>query len=265
MIVTMRDKKLFEKIYTHAVMTTRQVAENCFIDVSLSTVLRRLRKLEHAGFIKRVPGLSTYEMCWVLTEKAATLISDKPPKWRQSRFLLEHDTKLTALRMSLEKSGLARSWIAEHEIRSKVAAQYGRDGSKNKLVPDGIIGVKIDDVNESIALELELTAKSKSRYEHNFYQYQHKRSLFGVWYLTPTLQLAKHIECVWQKEVRKDCAPLFYWSLADEVILNPLSAMIFSGSRSWSLPELFQAKTTFQGAHTPAQRVSRDFEKKEVS
>lgn len=170
MILTKRDKVLFEKLNNYAVMTTRQVAKAVFPDIQLTTTLRRLRKLEKQTFIKRNVGLSTYEHSWTLTEKAAKLVSDRPPKWHQSRFLLEHDTKLTALRLSLEETGIVQSWIPEHEIRFKVASKHGIDRTKDKLIPDGIMGIEWQNKKESLAIELELHGKNSRRYLRNFYE-----------------------------------------------------------------------------------------------
>ena len=218
MILTNRDKVLFEKLFCFAVMTTRQIGKTVFENIQLTTVLRRLRKLEKHGFVRRYAGINTYECAWILTEKSALMLSDRPPKWRQSRALIEHDTTLTSLRMALEGVGISRSWIPEHEIRMKVAAKYGPESVKNRLIPDGIMGVQWQDFKESVAIELELHSKNATRYRDNFYDYKRKSNLLGVWYLTPTETLGRHIEKLWRHIVPADLRPIFYWSVIDEVL-----------------------------------------------
>ncbi len=240
MIVTQRDKALFEKLHSYAVMTTRQVANTVFPGIELTTTLRRLRKLERDNFIKRNTGLSTYEHSWTLTEKGAKLVSDRPPRWQQSRYLLEHDTKLTALRLALESAGVAQSWIPEHEIRFKVASRHGLEVAKDKLIPDGIMGVDWQGSKESIAIEVELHGKNSRRYFRNFHQYKYKQNILGVWYLTPTPTLARTIEKLWIREVGMNRKPFFYWSLIDEVIEKPLEAIVRSGKDRNALPLIWR-------------------------
>ncbi len=262
MVLTDRDKVLLEKLFSYAVMTTRQITKVVFADIQLTTVLRRLRKLEKHGYVRRYAGINTYECAWMLTERSALMLSDRPPKWHQSRTLIEHDTTLTALRMSLEEAGIARSWIPEHEIRAKVAARHGVESVKNRLIPDGIMGVQWQDFKESIAIELELHSKNASRYRNNFHDYKYKSSLLGVWYLTPTASLARHIEKLWRKEVSADRKPFFYWSLIDEVLEKTLNAEIHFNEQTQLLSNTWIPRIDESIAHTPAQCLSREVERK---
>ena len=239
MILTQRDKVLFHKLNSYAVMTTRQVAGSVFPDIRLTTTLRRLRKLENHAFLKRNVGLSTYEHSWTLTEKGSKLISDHPPKRHQSRFLLEHDTKLTAIRLSLEKVGIVQSWIPEHEIRFKVASKFGPERTREKLIPDGILGTDFRGTKESFAIELELHRKHSRRYLRNFYEYKQKQNIRGVWYLTSTPMLARQIEKLWQKEVGTIQRPYFFWSIVDDIIENPRNAAIHSNGKTARLIDVF--------------------------
>lgn len=258
MILTARDKVLFEKLHNYAVMTTRQVAQIVFSDIQLSTTLRRLRKLEKHGFVKRSVGLSTYEHSWTLTEKSMKLVSDHPTRPNQSRFLLEHDTKLTALRLALENIGVVRSWVPEHEIRFKVAAKHGLSRTKDKLIPDGIMGVEWQKANESLAIELELHGKSARRYLRNFDEYQRKQSILGVWYLTSTPTLARHIEKLWNKTKSAYQKPNFYWSLVDDVIERPKTAVVYQNQKSAPIIQIWKPTLPTQSAQRDAQSLGRD-------
>jgi DNA-binding PadR family transcriptional regulator len=264
MILTNRDKNLFEKLNSYAVMTTRQVAKTVFPDIQLTTILRRLRKLEKQDFIKRNVGLSTYEHSWTLTEKGAKLVSDRPPRWHQSRFLLEHDTKLTALRISLEAAGIAQSWVPEHEIRFKVASKHGVERAKEKLIPDGIMGIEWQNAKESLAIELELHSKHSRRYMRNFHEYKYKQNILGVWYLTSTPMLARMIEKLWLKQIGANQKPFFYWSLVDEVIENPLKALVHSNGKSAPLAKIWLPKIAKSDAHTLAHPMSKQTERKDL-
>ncbi len=258
MVLTQRDKVLFEKLLSYAVMTTRQVARTVFPDVQLTTVLRRLRKLEKQMYIRRNPGLETYEQAWTLTEKGSTVVSNLPPKWHQSRYLLEHDTKLTAVRLALESIRAVQSWVPEHEIRYRVAAKHGVERAKDRLIPDGIMGVEWQGVKESLAIELELHGKNSRRYRHNFYEYRTKENILGVWYLTSTPSLAKQIEKLWYIDKRNDARPVFFWSLVDDVIEDPANSLVHFSGQSQPLTKLWMP------AHSPAQWVGSRRNEQEV-
>jgi DNA-binding Lrp family transcriptional regulator len=251
-----RDRILFEKLNYYGVMTTSQIAEVVFIGITLSTVLRRLRKLENADFLKRNFGLVSHELAWILTEKSARLVSNHLPKHRQSRFNVVHDTKLTDVRLALESSGLVRSWVAEHEIRHKVYQNYGVKRAGEKLIPDGLLGVLWHEVNENIAVELELTGKSSGRYKQIFRQYKYKESLIGVWYLVPTNTLGRQLKTVWQDVVKADSRPYFFWSLVDDVINNKENALIHLSGNSKTLGDAWSCNKPSAPAHVGAHHVS---------
>lgn len=52
--------------------------------------------------------------------------------------------------------------IPEHEIRSKVYKKFGLRDAKNKLIPDGLMGVEVNEKKVSVAIELELVGGSQS-------------------------------------------------------------------------------------------------------
>jgi hypothetical protein len=256
MLIMDRDKILFQKLHTHAVMTTKQIGAVVFPGVDLKTVLRRLGKLEEQSYIERIEGLPTYQRVWVLTHKGSYMVSDKPPRNRQSRFQLEHDVKLTALRLRLEEHGISKFWIPEHEIRAKVCAKEGIERAKKKVIPDGIMGVEYKDLKESVAIELELHSKNSKRYRRTFWDYRNKRNLFAVWYLTPTKELAKHIEKLWQKENDGTSKPHFFWSVAEDVVMNGKNAEINQREHKIKIHQIWKGGVPNKGADTPADRVS---------
>lgn len=256
MLIMERDKILFQKLHKYAVMTTKQVGATVFPNVDVKTVLRRLGKLENENYIERIEGLSNYHRVWLLTPKGSLLVSDRPPRRRQSRFQLEHDVMLTALRLKLEEYEIAKVWHPEHEIRAKVAAQYGIEAMKRKTIPDGIMGLEASGFKESVAIELELHSKNAKRYRRTFYDYGSKSELYAVWYLTPTKELAKHIEKLWLRENGKIARPKFLWSLANDVLLNGANATIHSQNTSKPISEVWSGKIPNLPADTPADRVS---------
>ena len=121
MKLTQRDLRLFNLMATMAVLTSAQLQRTVFSGIAVTTVLRRLRKLEKEKYVQRIEGLPNYEIAWTLTQKGADVIGYGNPKRNFHRLSLVHDVKLSDLRLTLEVHGIARSWIPEHEIRSMMA------------------------------------------------------------------------------------------------------------------------------------------------
>lgn len=113
MLLTKRDLEIFKIISRCAILTTSQLSKTVFRGIATTTVLRRLRKLEKAKFIKRIEGLANYEKAWTLTSKGAQAIGYLNPKRHFQRLSLGHDVKLSELRLVLEDAGIARSWFVE--------------------------------------------------------------------------------------------------------------------------------------------------------
>jgi hypothetical protein len=228
MILMDRDKILFETLLNYPVMTTKQVGAKVFPGVQLKTVLKRLGKLEANGYLEKIEGLPTYDRAWMLAAKGALIVSDRLPKRRVSRFLLEHEVKLVDLRISLEDAGIAHHWIPEHEIRSSAAARYGLRNMKHRTIPDAIMVVNHRGVMKSVALELELSGKNIRRYQRTFTDYALQSEISAVWYVTESSRLAKRLEKIWNSINGKNSRVRFIWSEAHDIIKNGSEAKIFS-------------------------------------
>ena len=233
---------MFFKLQSYAVLRTRQLAAMVFAGVNLATVLRRLRKLEGEGYIKRMLRLEGYEIAWSVTLKGSLLVGNRPLKRNFRTDTIDHDLKLTDLRISLEGCGIAQSWIPEHEIRSKVARKHGLRRAKERIIPDGLMGVSYRGAKESVAIELELNFKNSGRYHRSFSQYQTKDSLWGVWYLVHSEGLGKAVEREWKGVSKYGGGIKFMWSMADEVLKEPLSGKVFSGEQTHAVSEIWTAQ-----------------------
>ena len=242
MVLTKRDTILFSKLQSYGLLRTSQIGEVVFSGVNLATVLRRLRKLESMGYIKRELKLESYEIAWSLTNKGGSAIGNLPIKRHFRMDTIDHDLKLTDLRLLLEGNELAHSWISEHEIRSSVAKKRGLRELKHRVVPDGLMGVNYKGSKESVAVELELQWKNSSRYKKIFEQYRMKDSIWAVWYLVPTSGLGNAIERAWDGILYRGSQPKLLWSLVDEVLNEGKNARCFYAGKSYQLCDIWWPK-----------------------
>lgn len=252
MMMTARDRLLLLKIQSFGMLSTSQVNEIFFPEVARTTVLRRLRILEERNLLKRLLGLESQEVLWILTEKGAGHIGTLTPKRNWSKNLLDHDHRLVKLRLLMECIGVARSWKPEHEIRSIIFRQTGHRRMSEKLVPDGLMGVEVKGKMESVAVELELTIKSSARYDETFRKYSGKESISAIWFITETDGASNHIYRRWKKAKGLYRVPELHLTLLDEVMTDPLKARLMGESCN-RIGELWTPRLT---AHSPAQGVS---------
>jgi hypothetical protein len=252
--MTKRDSALIKKIAEIGMLSTKQIGEFFFKGVDIRTVLRRLRKLEAANLLRRMIGLDTKECLWMVTASGAESSSVEIFKTKWSKNMVEHDYKLISLRLLLEGAGIAHSWIPEHEIRSQVFRKYGMKETKNKLIPDGLIGVLVNKKMESVAIELELTLKDKRRYRNIFNQYQDKKNLHAVWYIVPSNSILKSLKENWKKNYSSYSGIRAYFSLLSDLMKNPLEAKVIGSNSVYKVSELFFPKEVLP-AHRPAHDV----------
>lgn len=255
MILTSRDQALLASLQSYGLLTTRLIKARHFSDIAMTTVLRRLRILEEAGYIQRISGLDFGQNAWSLTVKSAEAFHPKAVKVHFPRFILEHDLKLMALRLRLEESGLVHSWRPEHEIRSIVAERHGIKTMSDRTIPDGLMGIENEGQKESVAVELELSSKNQERYRSIFWDYADKDSLWGLWYVVKKKGIATQLLTARKNGYQR--GPYFLWSELDDVMKDPLQAMIYSGKRRFKISEIWTPKT----AHSPAHPMSRQIEK----
>lgn len=256
MNLTNRDLEIFKLMTKTTILTTAQLKKYVFQGVAVTTILRRLRKLEKEKFIERTEGLPNHELAWHLTLKGADAVGYVNPKRYFHRLSLVHDVKLTGLRLTLESSRIAHSWLPEHEIRSAMARKHGVKRMQSQSVPDGIMGIKYNSVMESVLVELELHYKNKSRYQNIFQSYQWKKNVKAIWYLVPSESLGRHLEKLWLKYVGK-VGPWFLWSLVDDVLENHGQATLHYFDKSFEIGKLFEPREEQSlPAHTSGSGVS---------
>lgn len=240
MRLTNRDLEIFKLISKTAILTTKQIKNAVFTGVAIATVLRRLRKLERAKFIVHVEGLPNHERAWALTLKGANTVGYANPKRYFHRLNLVHDVKLADLRLTLEDHRIAHAWTPEHEIRSSMARKHGVKQMKNEAVPDGIMVAYINEVMESVVVELELHYKNQDRYKTTFESYKWKKNIKAVWYLVPSISLGRHLEKLWVKGGKY--GPWFFWSLVDDVLKDIGQAQLNHYGEIFLVEDVFRRK-----------------------
>lgn len=255
-MVTARDIELFRTLSRYGMLSTKQAGQIVFNSIASTTVLRRLRLLESGHYVKRVLGLPSQDILWALADRGAKLAEVELPKRRWSKNTLDHDFKLVSLRLALEASGVSHNWTPEHLIRSNVFKKNGFRSAKEKLIPDGLMGIEIGGYRQSVAIEVELERKSIKRYEQIFRRYSGKPDLHAIWYLAPEKGILNLVYRTWRQNKSLYQLPTLYVSYLDEVMKDPLQARLQGEEAPKLIGTTWTPKRIEMPAHSPAQGVS---------
>lgn len=261
LMITKRDIALFKMLSNYGMLSTKQVGELVFNSIATTTVCRRLRLLETSSYVKRIRSSDSQDYLWLLEDRGAKLAEVEIPKRRWSKNMLPHDFKLLALRLALEGSGVAHSWTPEHEIRSLIFKKNGFRAAKEKLIPDGFMGVGVGGYTQSVAVELELERKSIKRYEEIFRRYAGKPDLHAIWYLAADKAIVNLVYKIWSKTKSVYRVPKLYVSFFDEVMKDPLNARLLGEEAPKLIGKAWTSKKIETPAHSAAQGVSTQSEK----
>lgn len=177
MIIQDRDIEIIKWINSYGFATAGQIQRK--MSVGESTAYIRIKKLVDGGYLARERILHGSARVHKPTNKAIRLACDDLPPVKQiSLPSYKHDQALTDLALSLERQHRG-VFTPERRIRHALGENsIGRAGR----IPDGIF--ESDSHHKPIAIELELSVKSKQRLKNIFNSYMSNLDYAQVWYFT---------------------------------------------------------------------------------
>ncbi|MGZ3717644.1 MAG: hypothetical protein ACXWR1_04990 [Bdellovibrionota bacterium] len=214
MQLTSRDKTLIRLLCRHNLLSTKQIQERVFAQLELTTVMRRLRKLQAGGFIVRLGMLPCRTWVWGNSQLSNELFTGFASSSRTNLHTLHHDTQLSEVRLLLEEITRVDDWldirhIARDAMPPPFSADY-RSGTYNfakgdaTLVPDAMfIGWKRSQPF-TCALELELSIKAAARYRRIFSSYSYRKTPEAVLYVVENDQIRHAIDANAQYDMRRE-------------------------------------------------------------
>ena len=219
---TKRDFFLLERLDSFGILSTQQIRELIFNGINTRTVLRRLRLLKKEGWLFSSEGLPNGGLVWVLTKKGALLFNSEGETRPINRNTLQHDITVSSLRIQLERLNLAEGWISEHILKkqaTKSLFSWEKSIYQAKYpptVPDGLFITRSHQGEmRAVALEMELTLKSKIRYKKIFSQYEKKKDLWCVWYVVLNKSVGETLFELWHKYIFWSECKFAYSTLED--------------------------------------------------
>lgn len=196
---TLRDEEIFLFLWKWKVATLKTLAHVFFAETSPIVAYHRLSKLRYAGYLTQRMDESGRLRVWTLDRKGFAALTNRLPELDEYGFAsenIEHDLIVNALHLGdwARKAPAGVDVFTEQQLRRLKPEMYPPwvPQSKNHR-PDGYWHISSGDHKLTVALEVELSAKSKERYVSVARFYEHYDSIDLVLWLVSSAQLGKKI------------------------------------------------------------------------
>lgn len=261
LILTERDIKVLKLFHDFGVVSSDQVARWLFPNVAKTTVLRRLRLLENAGYIRKRGTLPNATSVWVIECDGIRLLDGVPDKEFYPLNQLPHDITLNEIRWQFHSLDLVQSWMTERNLRQKLAKESSYKVRSGWVVPDALLLFQnFSKDNFSARIEVELTLKSDQRYEVQIQKY------FGIydqkrvftWYFVRTRKMGERLLMLAKKYGPMDITGFFGVTVIDDFLKDPRRAKLTMIEKEFELWQLIKTpETETKPAQADAQGLSR--------
>lgn len=217
-------------------------------------IFRRLRYLIQMGLIERLIGDGGARLGYILSmdgllyakkhSLANPLLLQSRPAFRSQ---YDHDHVVNEVRLILSMSPIVSNFVSETELRARNDdSRMSRSiSSRDWKVPDGLFLLKSSGVPMNVALEVELTQKSKRRYAKIVEALLTSKSFQLVFFVCKDEKLVRHLAQAvrFAREnnhlVRaSNRSNGIYFSAVDLLRQKKLEAPWFGEGSSFSLAEL---------------------------
>jgi hypothetical protein len=210
MILTDRDIAIIGFLWRWKLASTSAIYAKYFPDVNPLVPYRRLRELECAGYLS-CQMLSYQNSIWSISKKGFNVIRPKLPSLKEEGFKSEkinHDILVTALHLGewLVKRPADIEMCSEQELRRFHPDTLPGWIPKTEIHrPDGYWYLKAQPKPQIIALEVELSRKTKAELESLSAFYRSEESIAKVLWMVCEQSHAESIERTMnQKSDRRD-------------------------------------------------------------
>lgn len=193
-----RDTELFLLLWKYKVATTHSIWAALFKDSSMKTCYERLMKLKKSNFVKRI-SIDESHFAWTLSTNGYIAIRDQLNELKVPGYGSEfpiHDllVNLASFEDYWPELPDGISFLSEEEIK-RLHSEYLPEWYPFDLMrrPDGFWRTNKGDHHSIIALEVETSLKSVSKYESIARQYELASEIFRIIWFVPTKSMAQTI------------------------------------------------------------------------
>lgn len=238
MLVMPRDLRILKAIDRYGLLTTKQIHEICFVGVATRTMLRRLRMLRNKKYITQHTGLARGQLVWTLgvtgvkQQVAGTALT-------LNKNSLEHDVQVSQIRVTLDRAKLGSNWQSSYSLRQSASENIAPSDRVNNQIPDALFTVRTLHGMKTVALEVELVAKSKLRYRKVIQQYADNDKIDYIWYIVSNPRVGMLIHELADKYVSTLNKQKFIYSHLQDVLKLPQESTVHLNESKMRLDRLW--------------------------
>lgn len=255
--LTLRDQKILVLLGEHGCVTADRIKSHFWNDNPKSRLhFRRIGILKRRNLIENVEGDGGITIGYRLTRKGRALLSRMftgwrdPPTRRAYKTQFEHDQLLIDLRRIFTESSIVKDFKTEPEVRRELMTGpvQRQHWEKKPLVPDGTFMMEVPGKKMRVAIELELTGKTRPRYTRIFRNHLLTKNWQLVIYVIKDDLLRKrlmgHLSEVKRTDIHvrieKSVNGIYFCGL-DEFLKFRLDTPISNGKKEISLNQIAQS------------------------
>jgi hypothetical protein len=172
--MTKTDETIIRRISENGFQSFLELRKDILKDYGRTSSWDLLKRLVRNRYLNECRGDGDRLLGWRINSRSQKVLSMLPivdtprPRAPVYRSSYDHDIALRSIRRSLLDCKAVQSWKAEHELKPEVCRRYALlspelRGKKMGMIPDAVIRLALKDGVHNVALELELTQKSKKR------------------------------------------------------------------------------------------------------
>jgi hypothetical protein len=246
-------------------MSSKQIEAAVFRNQARrTTVLRRLRILERAGLIRKTGAtLTDATTVWTLAPKGLKTVGAERSYGTINRNVLEHDVLVGDARIALDSVGIGTGWQPGFVLKQIAGETKCLRPWELETIPDGVFGVLVRGEPESVAFEVELSLKARSRYRRVFGVYAEKARFSRLWYAVGSERIGQVLMEEWLGPSRRARPIAFAWTTLSEVLRSPSDARMRGPNGDFYLRDFARIKSseregvaTERSAHPSPQPLS---------
>lgn len=238
-----RDRSLLLRLRDYEVLSTSQIGRQLFESIALSTVLRRLRKLEAEHFIFRQPARLGAQELWSIDRAGAALIGLKGPYPRLNRLSLFRACALSQLRGTLEAQGVVDNWSSARDLRA-VTTDQKEEGSGSVILPDALFTLQNDGQPKTAFLKLATETMAFPKNQKALSSFAKVDSLSCIWFVAESAELIPLLFAQWEGTYKPKPSLVLLVSVLQELIdYGRRSKVFLSAAESILLTQLVDSKT----------------------
>lgn len=252
--LTSRDQRILLLLGEYGCVTADRIKAHFWNDNPKSRAhFRRIGILKRRNLIENVEGDGGITIGYRLTRKGRALFSEMftswrdPPTRRGYKTQFEHDQLLIDLRRIFTESAIIKEFKTELEVRRELMTGpvQLQHWEKKPLVPDATFMMEVPGKKLRVAVELELTVKTRTRYTRIFRNHLLTRNWQLVIYVVKDellrKRLMRHLSDVKSSDIHvrieKSVNGIYFCGL-DEFLKTRLDTPISNGKKEISLNQI---------------------------